>query len=169
MRSHHCRDTQLIGAIPQNAFIGRQKGHRRKCEHAEIISNVFTDLVVISVISLAVMGYYANRILAPLLQDRSKHDAMKQKRKILFERLHLPATLQLTYHEELIAAEVIHPDDIDASFSSVGGHEAIIESLKETIVAPLCHAELFLKLSQLLNAPKGVLFYGPPGLTISPF
>lgn len=81
---------------------------------------------------------------------------------------------------ERIASEVIHPDDIDVTFSGtlqltflactrleqyidIGGLEDIISSLQESVIIPLLYPALFRSSSSLLAAPKGVLLYGPPG------
>ena len=45
----------------------------------------------------------------------------------------------------------------------IGGLEDIICSLRESVIIPLLHPELFRSSSTLLTAPKGVLLYGPPG------
>ncbi|KAI0292414.1 AAA-domain-containing protein [Russula brevipes] len=62
------------------------------------------------------------------------------------------AKLKLDEYEKRIASEVIHPDDIDVTFSDVGGLEDIISSLQETVIIPLLYPTSF-----------GVLLYGPPG------
>jgi len=71
--------------------------------------------------------------------------------------------LKLDEYEKRIASEVIHPDDIDVTFSDVGGLEDIISSLQESVIIPLLYPALFRSSSTLLTAPKGVLLYGPPG------
>jgi hypothetical protein len=60
--------------------------------------------------------------------------------------------------------EPLNLDDIDpnVSFDSIGGLDDNIRSLKESIFLPLTYPEVFAKLG--IEAPKGVLFYGPPGL-----
>jgi len=73
------------------------------------------------------------------------------------------AKLKLDEYEKRIASEVIHPDDIDVTFSDVGGLEDIISSLQETVIIPLLYPDLFRSSSALLAAPKGALLYGPPG------
>lgn len=67
---------------------------------------------------------------------------------------------KLNQYEELIATEVIFPEDIDATFSDIGGLDNVINNLRETVLLPLCHAAFF---SRQLSPPKGVLLYGPPG------
>ncbi|KAF8477947.1 AAA-domain-containing protein [Russula ochroleuca] len=71
--------------------------------------------------------------------------------------------LKLDEYEKRIASEVIHPDDIDVTFSDIGGLEDIISSLQESVIIPLLYPALFRSSSSLLAAPKGVLLYGPPG------
>jgi SpoVK/Ycf46/Vps4 family AAA+-type ATPase len=67
---------------------------------------------------------------------------------------------KLTQHEELIATEVIFPEDIDVTFDDIGGLDHVVNNLRETVLLPLCHAAFF---SRKLSPPKGVLLYGPPG------
>lgn len=61
-----------------------------------------------------------------------------------------------------IASEIIHPEDINVKFTDIGGLDSIITSLRESVIFPLMHPHLFTS-SALLQAPKGVLLYGPPG------
>jgi hypothetical protein len=51
--------------------------------------------------------------------------------------------------------------DRSVTFDSVGGLDAHIRSLKESVFIPLMYPEVFSKLG--IEAPKGVLFHGPPG------
>ncbi|XP_018330905.1 ATPase family AAA domain-containing protein 2 [Agrilus planipennis] len=57
----------------------------------------------------------------------------------------------------------INPEAIDNSvrFSSVGGLDGHIRSLKEMILLPMMYPEIFNQFK--IEPPKGVLFYGPPG------
>ncbi|KAH9960126.1 AAA-domain-containing protein [Russula dissimulans] len=73
------------------------------------------------------------------------------------------AQLKLDEYEKRIASEVIHPDDIDVTFSDIGGLEEIISSLQESVIIPLLYPAIFRSSSSLLGPPKGVLLYGPPG------
>ncbi|KIP02717.1 hypothetical protein PHLGIDRAFT_95701 [Phlebiopsis gigantea 11061_1 CR5-6] len=70
--------------------------------------------------------------------------------------------LAMDEYESQIASEIIHPDDIDVTFSDIGGLDPIISSLQESVIYPLRFPELFAS-SSLLGAPKGVLLFGPPG------
>lgn len=53
--------------------------------------------------------------------------------------------------------------DRNVTFEQVGGLETYIRSLKEMVLFPLLYPEVFEKFS--IQAPRGVLFYGPPGIS----
>ncbi|MCJ1479446.1 hypothetical protein MMC13_008132 [Lambiella insularis] len=71
--------------------------------------------------------------------------------------------LVLNQYEQIIASEVIAPEDIPVTFEDIGGLDAIIEELKESVIYPLTMPHLYSHSSPLLSAPSGVLLYGPPG------
>ena len=52
--------------------------------------------------------------------------------------------------------------DPSVSFDQVGGLEHYIKALKEMVFLPLVYPELFERFH--LSPPRGVLFYGPPGV-----
>lgn len=62
----------------------------------------------------------------------------------------------------MIACDVINPDDIDVTFDSIGGLEAIKQELCELVILPLQRPDLFAR-GKLLRPQKGVLLFGPPG------
>ncbi len=62
----------------------------------------------------------------------------------------------------------IHP--IEETWDNLGGYEEIKVEVQETIILPLLHPEIFLKVSELArgekttNYPSAILFEGPPGV-----
>ncbi len=58
--------------------------------------------------------------------------------------------------EELVLEEVP-----DISYSEIGGLAAQIESIQDAVELPFLHKDLFAE--HMLQPPKGVLLYGPPG------
>lgn len=52
--------------------------------------------------------------------------------------------------------------DPSVSFDQVGGLSHYIKALKEMVFLPLVYPELFERFH--LSPPRGVLFYGPPGV-----
>lgn len=71
-------------------------------------------------------------------------------------------TQDLNEHEVMIAALLVAPEDIDVSWADIAGLDAVVKELRETVVLPVRHRDLFYR-SQLCQAPKGVLLHGPPG------
>lgn len=72
------------------------------------------------------------------------------------------AETELNAYEKDILSSVVTPDEIEVTFSDVGGLENTIEGLHESVIYPLTMPELYSS-NPLLQAPSGVLFYGPPG------
>lgn len=49
-------------------------------------------------------------------------------------------------------------------FSKIGGLHNHIQLLREIIITPLIYGELFQHFN--IKAPRGVLFFGPPGISL---
>ncbi|XP_047965832.1 outer mitochondrial transmembrane helix translocase-like isoform X1 [Salvia hispanica] len=86
--------------------------------------------------------------------------AMDHKKEIA-RRLGRPL-IETNSYEDVIACDVVNPDDIDVTFDSVGGLDSIKEALNELVILPLRRPDLFSH-GKLLSPQKGVLLYGPPG------
>ncbi|KAI1170477.1 P-loop containing nucleoside triphosphate hydrolase protein [Nemania sp. FL0916] len=71
--------------------------------------------------------------------------------------------LVLNEYENMVALEVVAPEDIPVGFDDIGGLEDIIEEVKESVIYPLTMPHLYSHAAPLLSAPSGVLLYGPPG------
>lgn len=52
--------------------------------------------------------------------------------------------------------------DTTVGFDQVGGLTQHLQSLKEIVLFPLLYPEIFQNFN--VQPPKGVLFYGPPGI-----
>lgn len=68
----------------------------------------------------------------------------------------------LTDYELMIASHLVVPDDITVSWKDIAGLDSVIQELRESVVLPVRHRDLFNQ-SKLWQAPKGVLLHGPPG------
>ncbi|KAI1821886.1 P-loop containing nucleoside triphosphate hydrolase protein [Xylaria intraflava] len=71
--------------------------------------------------------------------------------------------LALNEYENMVAMEVVAPEDINVGFDDIGGLDDIIEEVKESVIYPLTMPHLYSHAAPLLSAPSGVLLYGPPG------
>ncbi|XP_075493358.1 uncharacterized protein LOC142531176 isoform X1 [Primulina tabacum] len=92
------------------------------------------------------------------------HEASKkalEQKKELAKRLGRPLVFTNPY-EDVVACDVVNPDHIDVKFDSIGGLDAIKQSLYELVILPLRRPELFSH-GKLLCPEKGVLLYGLPG------
>lgn len=67
-------------------------------------------------------------------------------------------------HERVVRSDVeqlLTPEIPDVSYDDIGGLDAQIQQVRESIELPFRHPELYR--SYGLRAPKGILLYGPPG------
>lgn len=55
------------------------------------------------------------------------------------------------------------PEQLNVSFKQIGGLDNTIRSIKQSVILPLCHPEIFDEIPTALRVPRGVLLYGPPG------
>ncbi|KAH7022478.1 P-loop containing nucleoside triphosphate hydrolase protein [Ilyonectria destructans] len=132
--------------------------------------------------------YVARTFLNPILSnladpDKEKHDQARRQAKAHLERLNRQRQvddgyddddsgsrrgprveeLVLNEYENLVALEMVPPQDISVGFDDIGGLDTIIEELKESVIYPLTMPHLYSHAAPLLSAPSGVLLYGPPG------
>ena len=93
---------------------------------------------------------------------RKEKVAAQQKAAMMLNRLGVAKNVKLTDYELCIAANLVDPDSMAITWDDIGGLKDVIEQIKETVIFPFKRRELFLH-SKLLQPPKGVLLYGPPG------
>lgn len=79
-----------------------------------------------------------------------EHILMEGRSGLLVERIPRPEV------EELVLEEVP-----DVTYDDVGGLDSQIEMIKDAVELPYLYADLFAQ--HQLQAPKGILLYGPPG------
>ncbi|ORY76870.1 ATPase [Leucosporidium creatinivorum] len=124
---------------------------------------VVTDVAIFAVSQ--VLFYAAFKaVMSSMDPQSSKRKEAKDKSKKALGKLGLDlSALDLNEHEEIMAAEVVHADDITTRFKDIGGLDPIISQLREAVIFPLCYPQVFESAAGLFGAPKGVLLYGPPG------
>ncbi|CEP20888.1 Protein MSP1 AltName: Full=TAT-binding homolog 4 [Cyberlindnera jadinii] len=124
---------------------------------------VITDVALF--IGASISAYYMMSVLLSQDGPSAKSSETKKKANESLQRLKMlnPALkLELNDYENAVLASVVTPFEIDVKFEDIGGLEPIIDELRESVLYPLTLPELFTQ-SSLLQAPKGVLLYGPPG------
>ena len=119
------------------------------------------DLTVIAIAQIGIF-YGIKYALKHFDPQRQKKVEVKQKNKRIIDKLGLSA-LDMNEYEQVIAGEILWPEDIKVTFGDIGGLDNTLTSLKESVIYPLMYPEVFESISGLLGPPKGVLLYGPPG------
>ncbi|KAG2221158.1 hypothetical protein INT45_007735 [Circinella minor] len=120
-----------------------------------------TDVAVFALSQVAF--YFAFKwIVGSMDPNKAKRQEAKNKSSKVLGKLGVK-DLKLSEYEQMIAAEVVHADELHVTFKQIGGLDHIVQDLRESVIYPLCYPELFTSASGLLGAPKGVLLYGPPG------
>ncbi|CAG8521293.1 3118_t:CDS:10 [Cetraspora pellucida] len=115
--------------------------------------------VVIFALSQVALYFAVKFILNSLDPLKEKKKEAKAKSEEVLGKLGA-RNLKLNEYEEVILSEVIFSDEITVDFKRL---DPIIQSLRESVIYPLCYPQLFTSTSGLLGVPKGVLLHGPPG------
>jgi len=95
----------------------------------------------------------------PTYQQKQK---AKTKAKELMEKIGVK-DLKLNEHEVMIATHLVDPTQLKVSWADVAGLDDVIEQLKKTVIYPILAHQKVLRLSRLIQPPKGILLHGPPG------
>ncbi|XP_048843464.1 outer mitochondrial transmembrane helix translocase [Brienomyrus brachyistius] len=91
---------------------------------------------------------------------KQKVEAQKQAEKLM--RQIGVKNVKLSEYEMSIAAHLVDPLSMQINWSDIAGLDDVITELKDTVILPIRKRHLF-ENSRLLQPPKGVLLYGPPG------
>eukprot|EP01018_Ginkgo_biloba_P008121 Gb_04819 [translate_table: standard] len=121
----------------------------------------FAQELILYAISAAVSCLVLVVGLKQLDPNKEAGKKAAERKKEIARRLGRPL-IHTNAYEDVIACDVINPDDIDVSFDSIGGLDAVKQELHELVILPLQRPNLFSH-GKLLGPQKGVLLYGPPG------
>ena len=156
-------------------------------QNREQILSILGKILGLSMSALAT--YFLLKWLLKSLDPTNEDKfAAKSRAEHILRQLGLGHIEPLTEYEMLIAANIITPQNIDVSWQDIGGLEHLIEDLRETVIYPLRDFEAYYRLrqqggatsssgsdepaavasavsrrSRLVQPPKGVLLFGPPG------
>ncbi|XP_058124399.1 outer mitochondrial transmembrane helix translocase-like isoform X1 [Anopheles coustani] len=122
---------------------------------------------VLRISLLSIVTYYSAKWLIRNLDpsNKTKKKAIEHAEDILKKlspTLKKSAVQNLNEYEMVIASHLIVPENISESWDSIAGLDHVCEEIKESLVFPVCHRDMFAG-SALYQPPKGVLLYGPPG------
>ncbi|KAL3657345.1 hypothetical protein V7S43_017664 [Phytophthora oleae] len=105
---------------------------------------------------------YLYKQLKPMMDDWSKGQDSQAKLQNRLQRTGR-RVFNTNYFENVIAGDIVDPQDIDVSFDDIGGLERQKRDIYDLVVLPLKSPEFFASRGKLLTVPKGILLYGKPG------
>jgi hypothetical protein len=105
---------------------------------------------------------YVYKQLKPMMDDWSKGQDAQNKLQGRLQRTGR-RTFNTNYFENVIAGDIVDPQDIDVAFDDIGGLERQKRDIYDLVVLPLKSPEFFSSRGKLLTVPKGILLYGKPG------
>ncbi|XP_071488039.1 outer mitochondrial transmembrane helix translocase-like [Diadema antillarum] len=120
------------------------------------------------IIRLSIVGvttYYGVKwIVYAMDPTRKQKQEAKQQAEKLMKNLGIQMSPQtkLSEYELSIASQLVDPLTLNVDWSDIGGLKQVCQDIKETILMPIKKKHLFAG-SKLMQPPKGVLLYGPPG------
>lgn len=121
--------------------------------------------VVGMLVRLTVFGaatYYSIKWVVDALDPTQKQKSQAKKRaEQLMKQIGVEG-VSLTEYEMNIATLLVDPRSIKVTWRDVAGLDEIISEMQDTVILPFQKRHLFSG-SKLLQPPKGVLLYGPPG------
>ncbi|KAL2303215.1 hypothetical protein Nmel_010679 [Mimus melanotis] len=134
--------------------------------HAEAFSRPLSRNEVVGLIfRLTIFGavtYFTIKWMVDAIDPtrKQKVEAQKQAEKLM-KQIGVK-NVKLTEYEMSIAAHLVDPLSMHVTWSDIAGLDDVITDLKDTVILPIKKKYLF-ENSRLLQPPKGVLLYGPPG------
>ncbi|KAL3274104.1 hypothetical protein HHI36_015520 [Cryptolaemus montrouzieri] len=128
----------------------------------EIIGLV-VRLTLVSAVTFISIKWLMNQVDPTNKSKKKAKKLAEEQLKRLAGTGNTPLAIEkLSDYELMIAAHLVHPDDITVTWSDIAGLDGVINELRETVILPIKRRELFAD-SRLTSAPKGVLLHGPPG------
>ncbi|KAI4530700.1 hypothetical protein MJG53_018774 [Ovis ammon polii x Ovis aries] len=137
-----------------------------KMVHAETFSRPLSRNEVVGLIfRLTIFGavtYFTIKWMVDAIDPtrKQKVEAQKQAEKLM-KQIGVK-NVKLSEYEMSIAAHLVDPLNMHVTWSDIAGLDDVITDLKDTVILPIKKKHLF-ENSRLLQPPKGVLLYGPPG------
>ena len=122
-----------------------------------VVSRQFVEKLILLILSSAFMYYISIKLMEETAGLEMKHDPNDIKK--IEERISLK--LSLNIYEKSLLSNIIYPEDISTSLSSIGGHEEIKERLKKVLFNPLQKNNV--SLGPLFAPPNGIILHGEPG------
>eukprot|EP00607_Mallomonas_marina_P008478 CAMPEP_0182416728 /NCGR_PEP_ID=MMETSP1167-20130531/1087_1 /TAXON_ID=2988 /ORGANISM="Mallomonas Sp, Strain CCMP3275" /LENGTH=445 /DNA_ID=CAMNT_0024589751 /DNA_START=85 /DNA_END=1422 /DNA_ORIENTATION=+ len=150
----------------EHSIVGNQRVRDPMISHQGVLNILKLGTTVV----LCAMSFYvAHRILQTALGEglgvRVSKKAAKKVKEVLARKLGKKEDdiVDLDEYEIRITPNVIGCNELDVSFDDIGGMDLELEQVRDSVVIPLKHWQMFRDHSDILPCPTGVLLYGKPG------
>ncbi|XP_052768242.1 outer mitochondrial transmembrane helix translocase-like [Mya arenaria] len=105
--------------------------------------------------------YCVNYMVNAMDPTKKEKQKSRERAEAMLRRLGV-IDIKLSDYELCIAANLVDPSAMNVSWEDIGGLKEEIDQIQDTVIFPFRRSDLF-KRSSLVQPPKGVLLYGPPG------
>ncbi|XP_041363867.1 outer mitochondrial transmembrane helix translocase-like [Gigantopelta aegis] len=151
----------MLKAVAEGMFKGAGDVSENASAKNELLAKIISTLIGLT--ASFTITYFGVRYLMNAMDPTQKDKKESRERaQRMLKRLGVDNAQKLSEYELCIASNLVDPRDVDVSWTDIGGLDSIISEIQETVILPFKNTSLFQN-SSLLQAPKGVLLYGPPG------
>ncbi|KAE8984975.1 hypothetical protein PF005_g12998 [Phytophthora fragariae] len=149
------------GSKSADASGGKQQSNASDATSAkdELLGMVLDGLMLYTMYQTS---KYLYKQLKPMMDDWRQGQDSQAKLQNRLQRTGR-RVFNTNYFENVIAGDIVNPQDIDVSFDDIGGLERQKRDIYDLVVLPLKSPEFFASRGKLLTVPKGILLYGKPG------
>ncbi|XP_026678552.1 uncharacterized protein LOC103508031 [Diaphorina citri] len=116
--------------------------------------------LIVNAIKLGVVGVSSYFLVKWLVKELDPTKKQKKELRDMAERKLKTLKINMdsfTDHEMSIASHLVDPADINVSWEHIAGLDGTIKDLKQTVIFPIKHKEMFAK-SKLTKAPKVYIY-----------
>ncbi|XP_018655305.1 hypothetical protein Smp_198450 [Schistosoma mansoni] len=119
--------------------------------------------IIISLVGIGIsirLMFYLIEQMNPTMKEKRE---CRKRAQAIFKAIGLKSIPKLNDYEVCVAVNLVDPQVLNTTWNSIGGLDSIIHEIKYGVLEPLRAKRLLSINSRLLQPPKGVLLYGPPG------
>ncbi|XP_076853986.1 outer mitochondrial transmembrane helix translocase [Brachyhypopomus gauderio] len=139
----------MLGGAPRDVLLRPLTG-----------SEVLGLLVRLTIFGAAT--YYSIKYVVETMDPTQKQKSQAKKRaEKLMKQIGVEG-VSLSEYEMNVAAHLVDPRSIKVTWRDIAGLDGVITEMQDTVILPFQKRHLF-RGSKLVQPPRGVLLYGPPG------
>ncbi|XP_026883558.2 ATPase family AAA domain-containing protein 1-A [Electrophorus electricus] len=139
----------MLGGVPRDVLL-------RPLTRSEVLS------VMLRLTVFGAATYYSIKWVVETLDPTQKQKSQaKERSEKLMKQIGVERA-SLNEYETNVATHLVDPRSIKVTWRDIAGLDDVITEMQDTVILPFQKQHLF-QGSRLLQPPRGVLLYGPPG------